>query len=74
MDQLQAFLGYSPMQLLIPAILFVVLSPGMITTLPPGPSGKRWLSEETSRCAVLVHALVFVIAYYFARKYLGNLF
>jgi hypothetical protein len=42
-------------------LLFVLLSPGVILTLPPvGP--KVFFSGKTSVLAVLVHAVVFAIA------------
>ena len=44
--------------LILLTILFILLSPGMVMTLPPGPKGA-WASEETSNLAVLVHASAF---------------
>lgn len=44
--------------LLLATLLFVVLSPGVLLTLPP--VGKSiWMSGKTSLLAVLVHAVVF---------------
>jgi membrane protein implicated in regulation of membrane protease activity len=44
-------------------ILFIVLSPGMVLTLPP--VGKKiFFSGVTSKTAVIVHAVVFVILAY----------
>ena len=41
-------------------VLFIVLSPGMVLTLPP--VGKKILfSGLTSKTAVIVHAVVFVV-------------
>ncbi len=41
-------------------VLFIVLSPGMVLTLPP--VGKKiFFSGLTSKTAVIVHAVVFVI-------------
>jgi hypothetical protein len=41
-------------------ILFIVLSPGMVLTLPP--VGKKiFFSGLTSKTAVIVHAVVFVV-------------
>lgn len=42
------------------ALLFFVLSPGVILTLPAGSKGV-WMSRQTSVSAALVHALIFVI-------------
>ncbi len=45
------------------AILFFLLSPGVLLTLPP--VGKKiWMSGQTSVVAALVHAIVFVIILY----------
>lgn len=41
------------------AILFFLLSPGVLLTLPP--VGKKiWMSGQTSITAAIVHAIVFV--------------
>ncbi len=53
--------------LVLATLLFVVLSPGVLLTLPP--VGKQvFMSGKTSLIAVLVHAAVF----YFALMYLKN--
>ncbi len=41
-------------------LLFVLLSPGVLLTLPP-VGGKIWMSGKTSLIAVLVHAVVFYV-------------
>jgi hypothetical protein len=41
-------------------VLFVLLSPGVLLTLPP-IGGKIFMSGKTSLVAVLVHAVVFYI-------------
>ena len=46
--------------LILLTIFFILLSPGIIFTIPPGPKGLL-LSEETSPLAVLVHATAFFI-------------
>ena len=43
------------------AIIFFVLSPGVLLTLPPGSRGV-FASGQTSLVAAAVHALVFMIA------------
>lgn len=48
---------------LLTALLFFVLSPGVLLTIPPGPGGL-WMSRETSLAAAAVHALVFLVAKY----------
>ena len=51
------------MSLLIAGILFFVLSPGVLLTIPPGSRGL-FLSGQTSVLAALVHAVVFVAVAY----------
>jgi hypothetical protein len=57
-----------PANILVPALLFVLLSPGLFLTIPAGKSGKVFRSGETSLESILVHALVFVVLYYVIRK------
>ena len=46
--------------MLAAVVLFVLLSPGLLLTLPP--VGKKiFMSRQTSVAAVLLHALVFAI-------------
>lgn len=41
-------------------VLFILLSPGLLLTLPP--VGKKWYrSGQTSVTAILVHAIVFAV-------------
>ena len=44
--------------LVLATILFILLSPGLVLTLPPGSKGLLG-SEETSNLAVLVHTAAF---------------
>jgi hypothetical protein len=46
---------------LLIAVLFFVLSPGVLLTLPPGSKGI-FTSGQTSLVAAAVHALVFMVA------------
>jgi hypothetical protein len=46
--------------LLLATVLFVLLSPGVLLTLPP-VGGQIWMSRKTSLLAVAVHALVFYV-------------
>lgn len=48
--------------LIVPAVLFILLTPGMFLTLPPGPNGW-WMSGDTGAVPVLVHAVVFAIVF-----------
>ena len=52
----------------ISAILFFVLSPGILLTLPPGGRGI-FMSRQTSVIAAAVHALVFAVASHFVWQY-----
>ena len=48
-------------------ILFILLSPGLLLTLPP--VGKKiFMSCQTSVLAVLVHAIVFGVALYYVNN------
>ena len=49
--------------LLVIGLLFVLLSPGVLLTLPPVGS-QIFMSGKTSLIAVLVHAVVFVFIIY----------
>lgn len=46
-------------KVILPATLFVLLSPGVFLQLPE----KTFMSGQTSRTSVLFHALVFIIVY-----------
>ncbi len=48
-------------------ILFVLLSPGMLLTLPP-VGRSIWRSGKTSLIAVLVHAFIFYLLLSFRRQ------
>lgn len=49
--------------LIVPAVLFVLLTPGMVLTLPPGPSGRYFMSGEFGAVQALVHAVVFAVVF-----------
>jgi len=49
------------MEVLLATLLFILLSPGLIFTLPPGKGGILE-GESTSHTAVLVHACLFFVA------------
>jgi hypothetical protein len=46
--------------LFVATLLFVLLSPGVLLTIPP-IGGKLFMSGKTSLIAVLVHAVVFYV-------------
>ena len=50
----------------LPTLLFVVLSPGVLLTLPPLGKGV-FMSRQTSLMAVAVHAVVFALAFNYLR-------
>jgi len=52
----------TPADLIVPAILFVLLTPGVILTLPPN-GGSIFFSGQTGIVPVMVHALVFSIVW-----------
>ena len=53
--------------LIVPAVLFVILSPGLLLTLPPGPGGV-FMSRETSTNSIVVHTVVFAVLFATLRK------
>ena len=52
--------------LVMPALLFVLLTPGLVLTLPP--KGALFFSGKSSPAAVGVHTLVFALVFAFMRK------
>ena len=48
--------------LIVPAILFILLTPGVVLTLPPN-GGAVFLSGRTGVVQVLVHTVVFTITF-----------
>jgi len=48
------------LRILLLTLFFVLLSPGLLLTLPAGSRGI-WMSCQTSTAAVFVHALVFAV-------------
>jgi hypothetical protein len=53
--------------LVVPAVLFVLLSPGLLLTIPPGYGGL-FMSGETSMNAIVVHSIVFTVIFATLRK------
>jgi hypothetical protein len=51
--------------------LFVLLSPGLLLTIPPGKGGV-WMSGKTSVASVLVHAVIFAVASYYLSQYYNS--
>jgi hypothetical protein len=61
-------LSKANMNILVPVILFIILSPGLLLTIPPASKGL-FMSGQTSIPSVFVHAIVFAVVYFYLRKY-----
>jgi hypothetical protein len=55
--------------LLLLGALFIILSPGVLLTIPPLSRGL-FMSGQTSLMAVVVHAIVFCLAYAYLKPML----
>jgi len=53
--------------LIVTTCLFLILSPGMLLTLPPGSKGVL-MSGQTSISAAITHAVVFAVIFAILRK------
>jgi len=53
--------------IIVPTILFILLSPGMLLTIPQMSKGL-FLSGQTNATAIVTHTLVFAIVFALARK------
>jgi len=49
------------MQVLLATILFILLSPGLIVTIPYGDAKGAFQGETTSNLAVIVHGVIFFV-------------
>jgi hypothetical protein len=56
-----------PMDLIGSALLFMILTPGVLFTLPPGSKGV-FRSGQTSLTAIGVHTLVFALVFALIRS------
>jgi len=52
----------TPADIIMPAVLFVLLTPGVILTLPPN-GGPVFFSGRTGTVPIMVHTLVFAMAW-----------
>lgn len=50
-------------------VLFILLSPGVLLTLPPGSKGI-FMSGQTSLIAVVVHGVIFLVVCHFVWEFL----
>jgi hypothetical protein len=48
--------------IVVPIVLFIALTPGVLLTIPPGAKGL-FMSGETSGPAIAVHTLVFALVF-----------
>lgn len=56
-----------PADLMVPAVLFVLLTPGVLLTIPPGSAGL-FMSGQSSLPAVGLHTLVYAVVFAFLRS------
>lgn len=55
--------SFKQADLVVPAILFILLSPGMLLNIPPLAGGKFWMTKQTTLPSIAVHTLVFAVVY-----------
>jgi hypothetical protein len=53
--------------LLVTTTLFILLSPGILLSIPPGSKGL-FMSGQTSLTSAMVHTLVFALVFALLRK------
>ena len=53
--------------LIVTTTLFIILSPGILLSIPPGSKGL-FMSRQTSVQSAVVHAVVFALAFALLRK------
>ena len=53
--------------ILVPLLLFIALTPGVLLTIPPGSKGL-FMSGQTSPASVAVHTVVFALVFALLRK------
>lgn len=59
-------ISFKQADLVVPAILFILLSPGVLLNIPP-VGGKFLMTGRTTLPSILVHTLVFAVVYGFLR-------
>ena len=55
------------LNIIIPVILFILLSPGLLLNIPP-VDNVYLVSGKTSVSSIIVHAVVFALVYFLLRK------
>jgi len=63
----------TPADLIVPALLFVILTPGVFLTLPPD-GGPIFFSGHTGLVPILVHTLVFSIVWASTRGFFPKVY
>ena len=54
--------GMTSADIIVPLVLFIVLTPGVLLTIPPASKGL-FMSGQTTGNAVIVHSVVYAIVY-----------
>ena len=62
-----AFSLIAKADLIVTTILFILLSPGILLSIPPGSKGL-FMSGQTSLSSAVVHTLVFALVFALLRK------
>lgn len=57
--------------ILVPTLLFIILSPGLLLTIPPQDKGL-FMSGQTSVISILVHSVVFAVLFFLLRKFFSQ--
>lgn len=60
-------ISFKQADLVVPAILFILLSPGVLLNIPPVNGGNFLMTGRTTLPSILVHTLVFAVVYGFLR-------
>lgn len=53
--------------ILVPMVLFIALTPGVLLTIPPGSKGL-FMSGQTSGVSTIVHTIVYALVFALLRK------
>jgi hypothetical protein len=62
-----------PADLVVPVVLFILLTPGILLTIPPGRKGV-FMSGQSSLSAIGVHTIVFALLFSFLRGKFPNVY
>jgi len=56
---------------IVPIVLFALLSPGLLLTIPPSDKGV-FFSGQSNRWAIVVHTLVYAIGLFLFKYFMGG--